>query len=312
VTIDAQDGTQQEPEIVNELATSNAQFSQSSSVSFSTTVDFTTAPADNVVVVLDVPESFANSVEDSTIELFSSVENAGAAGNFIILTLIEPSTYDSSAMTLTATLPVSAFSQLTPGANGAFRAYLRIVSTPGTSTARRHLRLGDSHVHRRQLQSCEAAIIMCPVTDCNIFTPFTFNRGGRPPLLGIDLNTTDTNVMAVADGVVVEVGGGGFLGNRVIIKHTSDQATSLYGFLSGVSASVGQTVVAGQVIGQTSSISGYEEDYFVHLEYAPSGLNSDIKRLIDPFPCIESAVLTDFPSFAPSSSIQPSVTSAPS
>lgn len=75
---------------------------------------------------------------------------------------------------------------------------------------------------------------------------------------GIDFNPgAGAPIEAIADGVVVESGWGGALGERVIIEHVINGQTvrSLYAHMSSGSraVSVGSTVTRGQVLGAVGS-----------------------------------------------------------
>src|SRR5690606_21744821 len=75
---------------------------------------------------------------------------------------------------------------------------------------------------------------------------------------GIDFNPgAGAPIAAIADGVVVESGWGGALGERIIIEHVvnGQQVRSLYAHMaSGTRAvAVGSTVARGQIIGRVGS-----------------------------------------------------------
>nr|WSY51157.1 M23 family metallopeptidase [Streptomyces sp. NBC_00886] len=76
---------------------------------------------------------------------------------------------------------------------------------------------------------------------------------------GIDFHaSTGTSVHAVGSGTVVEAGWGGSYGNQVVIK-MSDGMYTMYGHLSSIGVSVGQTVTPGQQIGlsgATGNVTG--------------------------------------------------------
>ena len=83
--------------------------------------------------------------------------------------------------------------------------------------------------------------------------------GGGAFHSGLDLAPAEgTPVLATADGVVVETGGGGALGNYVYIKHeTKDNGIiySAYGHMQDYSISVSKNknVKQGQIIGRVGS-----------------------------------------------------------
>ncbi|MCX5238186.1 M23 family metallopeptidase [Streptomyces prunicolor] len=76
---------------------------------------------------------------------------------------------------------------------------------------------------------------------------------------GIDFHaSTGTSVHAVGSGTVVEAGWGGSYGNEVVIK-MADGMYTMYGHLSSIGVSVGQTVTPGQQIGlsgATGNVTG--------------------------------------------------------
>jgi murein DD-endopeptidase MepM/ murein hydrolase activator NlpD len=76
---------------------------------------------------------------------------------------------------------------------------------------------------------------------------------------GIDFHaSTGTSVHAVGSGTVVEAGWGGSYGNQVVIK-MADGMYTMYGHLSSIGVSVGQSVTPGQQIGlsgATGNVTG--------------------------------------------------------
>ncbi|MER7922247.1 M23 family metallopeptidase [Streptomyces sp. NPDC096057] len=76
---------------------------------------------------------------------------------------------------------------------------------------------------------------------------------------GIDFHaSTGTSVHAVGSGTVVEAGWGGSYGNQVVIK-MADGMYTMYGHLSSIGVSVGQTVTPGRQIGlsgATGNVTG--------------------------------------------------------
>ncbi|MFE2430047.1 M23 family metallopeptidase [Streptomyces sp. NPDC059373] len=76
--------------------------------------------------------------------------------------------------------------------------------------------------------------------------------------------STGTPVHAVGPATVVEAGWGGSYGNNVILR-MSDGMYVLYGHLSSIGVSVGQTVSAGQQLG-LSGATGNVTGPHVHLE----------------------------------------------
>lgn len=76
---------------------------------------------------------------------------------------------------------------------------------------------------------------------------------------GIDFHaSTGTSVHAVGSGTVVDTGWGGSYGNQVVIK-MADGMYTMYGHLSSIGVSVGQSVTPGQQIGlsgATGNVTG--------------------------------------------------------
>ncbi|WP_240606988.1 M23 family metallopeptidase [Microbacterium sp. Gd 4-13] len=102
--------------------------------------------------------------------------------------------------------------------------------------------------------------------------PFT---GERAFHAGSDLAAADgTPILAVADGVVVHAGFSGGFGGLVIIEHTvaGERVASYYAHMweTGIHVTEGQTVTAGQHIGDVGS-SGRSTGPHLHLEIHPGG-----------------------------------------
>ncbi|MDN5715704.1 MAG: M23 family metallopeptidase [Janibacter sp.] len=102
--------------------------------------------------------------------------------------------------------------------------------------------------------------------------PFTGERAFHS---GSDLAAADgTPILAIADGVVVHAGYSGGFGGLVIIEHTvrDERVASYYGHMweTGIQVTEGQTVTAGQHIGDVGS-SGRSTGPHLHLEIHPGG-----------------------------------------
>lgn len=102
--------------------------------------------------------------------------------------------------------------------------------------------------------------------------PFT---GERAFHAGSDLAAADgTPILAIADGVVVHAGYSGGFGGLVIIEHTvrGERVASYYAHMweTGIHVTEGQTVTAGQHIGDVGS-SGRSTGPHLHLEVHPGG-----------------------------------------
>jgi len=76
---------------------------------------------------------------------------------------------------------------------------------------------------------------------------------------GLDFaNSTGADVYAAKDGVVVEAGWGGAYGNNIVLQH-ADGTQTRYAHLSAISVTPGQSVTAGQQIGDigaTGNVTG--------------------------------------------------------
>ncbi|RPF36862.1 M23 family metallopeptidase [Streptomyces sp. TLI_185] len=82
---------------------------------------------------------------------------------------------------------------------------------------------------------------------------------------GIDFHAASgTTVHAVGSGTVVEAGWGGAYGNQIVIK-MADGTYTMYGHLSSIGVSVGQTVTPGQQIG-LSGATGNTTGPHLHFE----------------------------------------------
>ncbi|MFT3799059.1 M23 family metallopeptidase [Microbacterium sp.] len=92
---------------------------------------------------------------------------------------------------------------------------------------------------------------------------------------GSDFAAADgTPILAVADGVVTFAGPSGGYGNLIIIEHTvgGQRVASYYGHMwdTGIHVTVGETVAAGQHIGDVGS-DGHSTGPHLHLEIHPGG-----------------------------------------
>jgi murein DD-endopeptidase MepM/ murein hydrolase activator NlpD len=87
-----------------------------------------------------------------------------------------------------------------------------------------------------------------------------------------------TPVHAAAGGTVVEAGNAGAYGNRVTVRHTAGLETS-YAHLSSISAGVGTTVAAGQVVGRSGS-TGLSTGCHLHFMVRRGGALTDPMQLL--------------------------------
>jgi murein DD-endopeptidase MepM/ murein hydrolase activator NlpD len=90
---------------------------------------------------------------------------------------------------------------------------------------------------------------------------------------GVDLaSTLGANILASADGevIIARTGWNGGYGTYIVIKHGNGTQT-LYGHLSGLAVSAGQTVRQGQVIGYMGRTGSVKGPTGVHLHFEIRG-----------------------------------------
>ena len=112
--------------------------------------------------------------------------------------------------------------------------------------------------------------------------PYT---GGRRFHSGSDLAAPlGTHILAVADGVVSFAGQRGTYGGLITIEHTvaGERVTSYYAHMypDGMHVSVGESVVAGQHIGDVGS-AGKSTGPHLHLEIHPGGAGKPAVNAVD-------------------------------
>ncbi|AJK67693.1 hypothetical protein B840_00265 [Corynebacterium marinum DSM 44953] len=101
---------------------------------------------------------------------------------------------------------------------------------------------------------------------------FTSGYGMRWGTLhaGIDIaNAIGTPILAIMDGTVIDSGPASGYGNWIRIQH-SDGSVSVYGHMSTLAVSVGQSVTAGQQIAGMGS-EGFSTGSHLHFEIHPGG-----------------------------------------
>ncbi|WP_295623769.1 M23 family metallopeptidase [uncultured Corynebacterium sp.] len=87
---------------------------------------------------------------------------------------------------------------------------------------------------------------------------------------GIDIaNVTNTPIMSVMDGTVVDSGPAQGYGQWIRVQH-DDGAVSVYGHLESLGVAVGERVSAGQVIGGMGN-RGFSTGTHLHFEIHPDG-----------------------------------------
>ncbi len=88
---------------------------------------------------------------------------------------------------------------------------------------------------------------------------------------GIDIaNVTNTPIMSVMDGTIIDSGPAGGYGQWIRVLH-DDGAISVYGHLESLYVAVGQRVTAGQVIGGMGN-RGFSTGTHLHFEIHPDGV----------------------------------------
>ncbi len=135
-----------------------------------------------------------------------------------------------------------------------------------------------------------------PVTSGTWMTPaagsFTSGFGWRTHPIhgdqrqhrGVDIaNATGTPIVAAADGVVSSAGPMGGLGNAVFITHSIDgqMYTSVYGHMSSIQATVGQSVKKGDRIGAMGS-TGSSTAPHLHFEVHVGGFTANGPSAVNP------------------------------
>lgn len=104
--------------------------------------------------------------------------------------------------------------------------------------------------------------------------------GGKPHT-GIDIGVPiGTPVRAAGSGRVTTAGWGGGYGNWVVIDHGAGVET-IYGHLSSIAVTPGQTVTMGQLIGYSGN-TGYSTGPHLHFEIRINGEPVDPLRVIGP------------------------------
>jgi murein DD-endopeptidase MepM/ murein hydrolase activator NlpD len=91
---------------------------------------------------------------------------------------------------------------------------------------------------------------------------------------GVDIGAANrSKILAAGAGTVILASWYGAYGNAVIVDHGNGVST-LYGHMSSLGAQVGQTVVAGQIIGYVGS-TGYSTGPHLHFEIRIDGTPTD-------------------------------------
>jgi len=85
-------------------------------------------------------------------------------------------------------------------------------------------------------------------------------------------------VVASASGTVQYAGPCGGYGNRVVINHGGGIST-LYGHMSSIAVSAGQTISQGQVIGNVGS-TGFSTGPHLHFEYRVDGVRRNPREIV--------------------------------
>lgn len=120
-----------------------------------------------------------------------------------------------------------------------------------------------------------AGELSLPIAEGDYVVSSTYKSPDRPGHRGIDLAADDGSPMyAMAGGVVVEAGAASGFGNWIVIDHTIDgqSYSTVYGHMwdDGVAVSAGDTVTAGQHIGEVGN-NGQSTGAHLHLEVWEGG-----------------------------------------
>lgn len=120
-----------------------------------------------------------------------------------------------------------------------------------------------------------AGKLSLPITEGDYIVSSTYKSPERPGHQGIDLAADDgTPMYAMAGGVVAESGPASGFGNWIVIDHTIDGKaySTVYGHMwdDGLAVSAGDTVTAGQHIGDVGSNGGSTGPH-LHLEVWEGG-----------------------------------------
>ncbi len=90
---------------------------------------------------------------------------------------------------------------------------------------------------------------------------------------GVDYTSTEVfPIISVLDGTVIEVTDNEVLGKTIKIRHNND-LISTYQSLGEVNVKQDDTVLRGQVIGQSGTSNLYNKDYNLHFELTYQGKN---------------------------------------
>ncbi|HJC59528.1 MAG TPA: peptidoglycan DD-metalloendopeptidase family protein [Candidatus Dietzia intestinigallinarum] len=163
-----------------------------------------------------------------------------------------------------------------------------------------------------------AGELSLPIAEGDYVVSSTYKSPDRPGHRGIDLAADDgTPMYAMAGGVVVEAGAASGFGNWIVIDHTIDgqSYSTVYGHMwdDGVAVSAGDTVTAGQHIGEVGN-NGQSTGAHLHLEVWEGGRLSGGAET-DPQQWLDRAVEPgsgDDEEKSPSNSDKPSTRPTPS
>lgn len=88
---------------------------------------------------------------------------------------------------------------------------------------------------------------------------------------GIDYTSKETfDIVSILDGTVIEVSDNELLGKTIKIKH-SNELVSMYQSLSSVNVKEKDTILRGQVIGQSGTCNLYNNNFNLHFELYHQG-----------------------------------------
>lgn len=148
---------------------------------------------------------------------------------------------------------------------------------------------GAAKEEAREPERSEGLIWRMPLENAVLTTPYgqvdgLHNKGHG----GIDLISSNPQVMATAEGQVVFTGidPQGIYGNMVIVKHGDTGYFSLYGHLDSIGVGVGDTVETGETLGVMGN-TGLSQGAHLHLELR-RGTWDESKQWNEALPVIEN------------------------
>ncbi len=146
--------------------------------------------------------------------------------------------------------------------------------------------------------SCQGEFIGCPLPDCGVeikdyVGPRDLDNDGIDEChRGTDYSVNNVPVYAAASGKIFHAGcsvrqgcDGGF-GKYIIMRHDESNSHTLYGHLSELHVSKGDSVIGGEQIG-VSGNTGRSTGPHLHFGYFPNMASYQKEGAVDPTPCID-------------------------